>query len=384
MKILFLKEKRSESGIEGIASYLFNVCSELNRLDIDYLVLYNDEDQFYKKMVENNIKVKLYKFPANSPKNLFNISQVKKAQNDIYDIVQKDKITHINIHFPYLLQFVKQEWKIPIIAHWHGAFSENKPLQYFHGKDLFNPRAILNSIYRKAKLFNFDKADMIICPGVAAKNTAIKTFMVPEKKVFLNPYGIEYIDSSKYRNLKKDLGFKQTDKIIISAGRVTKAKGVEDFCEVAYSLRHKSNYKFLFLGGNRSEEYQNSLVSKYGNVVQFMGMRKDINDFYKTSDLFLFLSHRESAGLVLAEAMFFSLPLVTWDIIGVNEMFKNGKNGYLCEFGDIDSISKNIINILDNEELYNEFSQASLKEASNHTIDKSALRLIKLFEQSSI
>ena len=146
------------------------------------------------------------------------------------------------------------------------------------------------------------------------------------------------------------------------------------------SLQHKTNYKFLFIGGYRDKNYHDELVANYGHCVQFMGMRQNINDFYKTADLFLFLSHRESAGLVLAEAMYFSLPLVTWDIIGVNEMFKNENNGYLCKFGNIDDIKKSLVKVLDNKEIYSKFSKESLIEASNHTIDKSTLELIELIE----
>ncbi len=358
MKILFLKEKRSDSGIEGIASYLFNACSELNRLNIDYLVLYNDDDQFYKKMLENNIKVKLYKFPPNSPKNLFNISQVKKAQNKIYDIVQKEQITHINVHFPYLLQFVKKEWKIPVIAHWHGAFEENKPLQYFYGKDLLNPKAILNSIYRKAKLFSFKKADLVVCAGEAAKNTAMITFGVKEEEISLNMYGAPQKDISKIKDIKKDLGFNDEDKIIISVGRETKAKGVEDFCEVAKKLSDH-NYKFLFLGGYRDEQYHDELVEKYGKYVQFLGMKTNIDEYYKMADLMLFLSHREAGGMVLFESMHFGLPMIVWDTVGVNELVENDYNGYCCPMKDIDYVSNKVKSILEDQNLSSNLSKNS-------------------------
>ena len=58
MKILFIKEKRSKSGIEGISTYLFNLCMSLEELKIPYLVIYNEKDEFYKKMIERKRKAK--------------------------------------------------------------------------------------------------------------------------------------------------------------------------------------------------------------------------------------------------------------------------------------------------------------------------------------
>jgi glycosyltransferase involved in cell wall biosynthesis len=380
VKILFIKEQRSPTGIEGIGIYLLNVCIELNKLKVPYLILYNAEDELYKKMLVNNINVRIVDFLLNSAKNMFQYKKVQTAQKLIYKIIKNENITHVNVHFPYLLQLVKKEWNIPIIVHWHGAFINNKPAPYLYLKDILSPRKLLTSIYNKKVAFNFDKADMVICPGIAAKNTASEYFKVPSNKIKINPYGVKEINTNDFKCLKNELGFKSTDKIIISVGRETKAKGVEDFCNVAMSLQHKTNYKFLFIGGYRDKNYHDELVANYGHCVQFMGMRQNINDFYKTADLFLFLSHRESAGLVLAEAMYFSLPLVTWDIIGVNEMFKNENNGYLCKFGNIDDIKKSLVKVLDNKEIYSKFSKESLIEASNHTIDKSTLELIELIE----
>ncbi|MDA9801519.1 glycosyltransferase family 4 protein [Candidatus Pseudothioglobus singularis] len=383
MKILFIKEKRSESGLEGIASYLLNICIELDRLGIDYLVLYNARDLFYKKMVDNEVKVKLVSLPPSSVYNIFHkYLDVLKIRKLIHSIVLKEKISLINVHFPHLLQYVSPSWDIPIFAHWHGAFVENKPLRYFDSENYLNLNALIRNIYQRHRIYNFSNATKIICPSTAAKNTATECFLVPENKIQMNAYGVKKIYPSKYLDLRKKLGFNSTDKIILSAGRETRSKGVEDFCNVALSLKERKDYKFVFLGGYRDKKYHDYLVESYGDVVSFMGMREDINNFYRSADLFLFLSHRESAGLVLAEAMFFSLPIVAWDIIGVNEMFVNEKNGYLCDFSDIEQVANKVVTVLDNEWLYKNFSELSLKESSNHTIEKSVKNLINLFNMS--
>ena len=95
MKILFIKEKRSPSGIEGIANYLLHVCSELNRLGIAYLLIYNSKDQFYTQLLKNNINVRIVDLPLNSPRNMFQPQRVLETQNLFHNIIKKENITHL-------------------------------------------------------------------------------------------------------------------------------------------------------------------------------------------------------------------------------------------------------------------------------------------------
>ena len=114
MKILFIKEKRSFSGIEGIGTYLVQVCKRLNEMKIPYLVIYDDKDQLYEMMQENNIKVKIMDLPSKSFKNLIhNRKKVLRTRTLISKLVREEKITHINVHFPHLIQYIDKNLNIP-------------------------------------------------------------------------------------------------------------------------------------------------------------------------------------------------------------------------------------------------------------------------------
>tara|TARA_Y100000768_G_scaffold276163_1_gene211719 strand:- start:1370 stop:2518 length:1149 start_codon:yes stop_codon:yes gene_type:complete len=380
MKILFIKEKRSPSGIEGIGAYLVRVCKELNNKKIPYLVIYNDQDELYRRMVENNINVKIINLPPYSSKNLIFRKKINLTKKIISKIIHEEKITHINFHFPHLVQYIDKKIKIPLIATWHGAFVDNDPLRFFEFKNILSFKKILNQFYQKKFVFNFNRSTHVIVPSKAAKNTALKKFGVDEKKITVNPYGVEQIDENKFKNIKKELGFSSEDKIILCAGRETKDKGVEDFCNVAKYFQKRNNVKFVFIGGYRDKKYHDSLIERFGKYVYFLGMRTDIYNFYKSSNIFLFLSHRESAGIVLSEAMLFGLPLVTWNIIGVNEMFKNGLQGKMRNFGDITGIIKDIEEILDDNTVYKKLSIESKKHSQNHLIQVSVNNLVNILK----
>lgn len=386
MKILFLKEKRSESGFEGSATYLQRLCIFLNKKKIPYLILYNSNDQYYKSLKKNNINVRLFDYLTETPKNIFRkYTSIKKIKKLLSKIIYQENFTIINAHWPHLLLFLDKKITKDkqIICHWHGAYRVNHPLKNFYLKDLFkfNIRNILFSYYRKNYIYDFSKIHKLVAVSNASKNTAEIAFGVNSKKIFINRYGVEKINKDICINIRKEFNIDQSDKIILSAGRITHEKGAQDFCKVAKKLYNK-NLKFIFLGTYRDKNYFESLYSKYSKYVIFPGMREDIYNFYLSSDIFLFLSHRESAGIVLMEAMQFSLPLVGWNIIGVNEIVKNNYNGYLVNFGNIDEVILMIKKLLNEKELYNKLSNQSFKSFANYSIDDNYNRLIDIYNNS--
>ena len=78
--------------------------------------------------------------------------------------------------------------------------------------------------------------------------------------------------------------------------------------------------------------------------------------------------------------MLFGLPLVTWNIIGVNEMFKNGLQGKMRNFGDITGIIKDVEEILDDNTVYKKLSIESKKHSQNHLIQVSVNNLINILK----
>ena len=141
MKILFLKDKRSPSGIEGAATYLLKLCKILNKIKIPYLVLYGgNQDIYFKQMIKNKINIRYFEFPKETPKNFLRLFKIMKIRKKLDNLIIKEKITIVNSHFPHLHFFLNQNLKIPLFSHWHGAQpkNENKPICDFDLKDFYD------------------------------------------------------------------------------------------------------------------------------------------------------------------------------------------------------------------------------------------------------
>jgi glycosyltransferase involved in cell wall biosynthesis len=125
---------------------------------------------------------------------------------------------------------------------------------------------------------------------------------------------------------------------LISAGRFVPLKGF-DLSIIAFSkfLKKRSikdtentSIELFLVGSGPEEDYLKSLAKELGiaSHVTFISWieRSDLMDKFKNSSAFLFPSH-EGAGMVVAEALSFALPVICLDNEGPGEFVTE-----LCAF----------------------------------------------------
>ncbi|MBT8327453.1 MAG: glycosyltransferase family 4 protein [Bacteroidia bacterium] len=116
---------------------------------------------------------------------------------------------------------------------------------------------------------------------------------------------------------------------VISAGRFVPLKGFDltilSFARFVKNLpkEAQNNAKLTLVGKGPEEKYLRSIIKKQGIIdkVEFIDWieREDLMNLMKSSSLFLFPSH-EGAGMVVAEALSFALPVVCLDNCGPGEL----------------------------------------------------------------
>jgi N-acetyl-alpha-D-glucosaminyl L-malate synthase BshA len=105
--------------------------------------------------------------------------------------------------------------------------------------------------------------------------------------------------------------------------------------------------------------FVSKLVRELGlsEKVLFLGKQDNLEELYSLSDLMLLLSEKESFGLVLLEAMACGVPCIGTNIGGIPEVIHEGETGFLCEVGDIKTVSYYAVQLLANEELHKKMSE---------------------------
>jgi glycosyltransferase involved in cell wall biosynthesis len=87
-------------------------------------------------------------------------------------------------------------------------------------------------------------------------------------------------------------------------------------------------------------------------------------------------SEVESFGLSALEAMACHVPTIASNAGGIPEIVQDGITGYMSPIGDIDSMARNAVYILENEERLNQFKQAAFMRAKDFDIS----RIVPLYE----
>lgn len=142
--------------------------------------------------------------------------------------------------------------------------------------------------------------------------------------------------------------------IIFAAGRLTRAKGF-DLLLRSWELLEKKypQWQVIVAGAGEDERKLKRKAEKASlKRCHFIGNVKDIERYYRKAAFFVLPSRDEGFGMVLAEAMSFSLPAVAYACkAGPREIVKDKETGFLVETGDAGAFAERMERLMKDEEL---------------------------------
>jgi len=151
--------------------------------------------------------------------------------------------------------------------------------------------------------------------------TNIKVWMRGVDKNTFNPRNKRRVDDSVL-------------KIILCVSRVSKEKGLDDFCQIPVP----DGYLKVLVGDG---PYLNELMHKYhSEAVAFAGKRvgEDLAETYANADVFVFPSRNDTFGLTQLEAIASGTPVLAYRGTVSEEIIVEGKSGYLVDEFTIEGI----------------------------------------------
>jgi glycosyltransferase involved in cell wall biosynthesis len=132
--------------------------------------------------------------------------------------------------------------------------------------------------------------------------------------------------------------------VVGSVGRLDyRTKGTDDFLRVVALL--PDHFWGLVVGSGPDKSYLESLAAELGisERVVFAGAVQDPAFAYHSMDVFCFTSHVESFGLVIAEAMACSIPVVGFDCEGGIEELLTVRTGRLLPKRDLEEMAAAVV-----------------------------------------
>lgn len=106
----------------------------------------------------------------------------------------------------------------------------------------------------------------------------------------------------------------------------------------------------LRIAGRIDEHLQEFIDLHYSELenVEYLGWVKDLNMFYRTSDICIVPSLLDAGPATVAEAMYCGLPVIVSDGCGARTLIKNGENGFVVPSENAEAIAKSIKWIINN------------------------------------
>ena len=250
------------------------------------------------------------------------------------------------------------------------------PLQAQIHTDFLSPyfkNSFLNYIRVYLAVFLLPHADGLRVVSSVIKDSLNKKFPNIKAKIDILPVfiDVEEIISREDKFYKPE----RTGSKILMVSRFTKEKRVDIGLEVFKKVLdgYKKNVDMTIIG--YGPEKKNLEVKKgklnLGDEVRILEWQKDVISAYKVADIFLLTSEYEGYGMTLIEAGAAGCPIVTTDVgIARTDLFRNGENSFVCPVGDVECLSKSIIQLISNDSLRKKFAEKMKENIQSLSISK--------------
>jgi glycosyltransferase involved in cell wall biosynthesis len=382
-KILFFMPDTGGSTMDGPTNDAINIAKSFADSNVPAIFIFNGHQNIFDKFQQTGIDVRRIEMPVSGVKQHFNPFYRRRFSRQLTKLIHDEGIDifHLGHGGPYVFNYVKNLNVLKVTVQ-SGSTPGFEPLKLFPFGIKLHPRDFLKAWYRKYVRLDYTTADLVFSPGDAAHEATIRVYKVnPERAMIMRIASPEQVPTSKHGAIRREFGITENEKVIVTVGRITKAKGVEDIGEVAKILASRGkNYRFLFAGYERDEAYGKKIREKYGEFVTFIGHRHDIANALSDADLMAHLSHREGTPLAIIESLEFGIPCVAWDLPGVSEDVEDGVTGRAVQFGDHTAAADAIEEILDHSTTYETFSEGARQRFKRFSIDDYAGRLLAAYE----
>ena len=374
--------------VNGVSTSILMLEHALTKLGHEvFIITFSDNKKDY--VLENNGHI--LRLPSVNLANCYDYKMTSVYPIKAVNMIKKMNldVIHSNVEFTVgiFARVVSEQLSIPIVHTYHTNWEDythyitkNKKILDDICKKLlkylvvfFEDKTVTELIVPSNKIYNLFKDKYKFTKNIHIIQTGIET----------SKFYKENFNQKDINSLKKKLGIKKKDFVVMTVSRLAKEKSVDRIINNHKELVKKySNMKLLIVGDGPDidklkDEAKNLGVS---DSVIFTGKvpLNDIPIYYQLGNVFVTASKSETQGLTVVEAISSSLPVVAVkDDSFVNSVIEDF-NGFV--FTDDEKYINSISKLYEDKELYNRLSNQSRLLSEDFSSEYFALKVLKVYE----
>ncbi|MBD3349288.1 MAG: glycosyltransferase [Candidatus Eisenbacteria bacterium] len=186
-----------------------------------------------------------------------------------------------------------------------------------------------------------------------------------------------YPDDQVRERVRTELGVSRDEILVGSVGRLSPQKNPHDFVRVARGTfsRHE-NARFVYVGDGPLRAEIEAAVSDAGldGKLELLGLRHDVPDLLRAFDLFILTSLWEGLPRVVPQALATGVPVVAYDIAGIEESVIEGRNGHLVRPEAVEEMVERLDRLISDASLRAEMSRRAIEEFDESFSERAMVR----------
>jgi 1,4-alpha-glucan branching enzyme len=381
MRVCFITFEYPPNMIGGLGVYAEQIVEGLKAKNVDVTTIsLGNRTEFDKKIFRiqvTNVHYWRRLFFIRSAKSLF----ARLNGNRKFDVV------HLNGAYP-----IRKKVGIPTVCTFHSVNLSQmqvslRKISGIKSKEDISDLLLKDTIGCLSDIGSVRASDKIICPSPVTAMELQKCYFASAENLRIVPNGIDLatfdsVQASDATLLKK-YGI-EPENYFLFIGRLVFIKGIDTAIRAFKIFRttHK-HVKLAIVGKGPFEPYLRRMAAGIPGIV-FIG-HVDIPEvkklLYEKCLAFLLPSFHEVLPTVIIEAMACSKPIIATKVGGNPFLVKQGKNGFLVEAGDSESIAGYMKLLCENYDLrkgMGNFGRAFM--AKNFVIERTVSETAKVYE----
>lgn len=356
MKILHIINDLRSGGAEKLIEVSLPLYNDMDDTSVELLILSDERKEYSQNLVNNKIKIHISPYKSmRNPLNVIYISNI--IEEGKFDVVHSHLFP--SFYWVSIATFFKSHKKIKFVMTEHNTNNKRREKKYF--------RVLEKFIYGRYDIIHSISEDTQInlIEWLKPQTELLSKFKIIENGIEVNKFKDAIPLERKLIDLNLELC--KEDKIICMTGSFTRQKDQMTILKALLNL--PNNYHLLLIGeGPLKSEYINTVKElKLDNRVHFLGFRNDVQNILKSIDLFVLSSHWEGFGLAAVEGMASRKPVLASNVSGLKNVINDPD--LLFEPGNIDELSRKIIRLLSDTQLYDEKASQCERNAEKYDIN---------------